>query len=73
MTARRLRVWAMVAILLAVGLWILQALVGLNFSDEGEEYPWYLRAVQWLALGLVLLSLPMLVLALTRSRAREDS
>ena len=73
MSARRLRTWAAVAILVAVGLWILQALIGLNYSDEGETYPWFLRAVQWLALALVLISLPLLFWALTRSRAREDA
>ena len=73
MSARRLRFWAVVAILAAVGLWILQALIGLNFTDEGEAYPWYLRALQWLALVLVLLSLPLLFLALTRLRSREDA
>jgi uncharacterized membrane protein len=73
MSARRLRIWAAVAILVAVGLWILQALIGLNYSDEGETYPWFLRAVQWLALALVLISLPLLFWALTRSRVREDA
>ena len=73
MSARRLRTWAAVAILVAVGLWILQALIGLNYSDEGETYPWFLRAVQWLALALVLISLPLLFWALTRSRVREDA
>ena len=73
MSARRLRTWAAVAILVAVGLWILQALIGLNYSDEGETYPWFLRAVQWLALALVLISLPLLFWALTRARVREDA
>ena len=73
MSARRLRTWAAVAILVAVGLWILQALIGLNYSDEGETYPWFLRAVQGLALALVLISLPLLFWALTRSRVREDA
>ena len=73
MSARQLRTWAALAILVAVGLWILQALIGLNYSDEGETYPWFLRAVQWLALALVLISLPLLFWALTRSRAREDA
>jgi uncharacterized membrane protein len=72
MTARRLRMWAALAIVAAVALWILQALVGLNYSDEGETYPWFLRAVQWIALALVLISLPMLFWALTRSRRQEE-
>jgi uncharacterized membrane protein YhaH (DUF805 family) len=71
MTARRLRFWAVIAILAAVGLWILQALLGLNFYDEGDE-PWILLVVQWIALLLVLSSLPLLIIAMTRSRSRED-
>jgi hypothetical protein len=71
MSARRLRFWAVVALLAAVGLWILQALIGLNFYDEGEQ-PWFLLALQWIALLLVLSSLPLLVIAMTRSRSRED-
>jgi uncharacterized membrane protein len=73
MSARRLRIWSAIAIVAAVGLWILQALIGLNYSDEGETYPWFLRAVQWIALALVLISLPMLFTALTRSRERRDA
>ena len=71
MSARRLRNWAAVAIAVAVGLWIVQALIGLNFYEEGEQ-PWYLLVVQWIALILVLASLPMLIWAMTRSRPRED-
>ena len=72
MTARRLRIWSALAIATAVGLWILQALIGLNYGDEGEAYPLFLRVLQWIALALVLVSLPLLFVALTRSRARED-
>jgi uncharacterized membrane protein len=68
MSTRRLRSWSAGAIAAAVGLWILQALIGLNYSDEGEAYPWYLRAVQWVALALVLASLPLLMWTLLRSR-----
>jgi FtsH-binding integral membrane protein len=71
MSARRIRFWAAVAIAVAVGLWIAQALVGLNFYDEGVQ-PWYLLVVQWIALILVLASLPMLIWAMMRSRPRED-
>jgi hypothetical protein len=71
MTARKLRTWSAVAIAVAVGLWIGQALIGLNFYEEGER-PWYLLVVQWVALILVLASLPMLVWAMMRSRPRED-
>ena len=71
MSASRLRNWAAVAIAVAVGLWIVQALIGLNFYEEGEQ-PWYLLVVQWIALILVLASLPMLIWAMTRSRPRED-
>jgi uncharacterized membrane protein len=68
MSTRRLRIWSAGAIAAAVGLWILQALIGLNYSDGGEAYPWYLRAVQWVALALVLTSLPLLMWTLLRSR-----
>jgi uncharacterized membrane protein len=71
MSVRRIRFWAAVAIAAAVGLWIAQALVGLNFYEEGE-HPWYLLVVQWIALILVLASLPMLIWAMMRSRPRED-
>jgi FtsH-binding integral membrane protein len=71
MSAGRIRFWSAVAIALAVGLWIAQALIGLNFYDEGEQ-PWYLLVVQWIALILVLASLPMLIWAMVRSRPRED-
>ena len=71
MSARRLRLWSALAIAVAVGLWIAQALIGLNFYEEGEQ-PWYLLVVQWIALILVLASLPMLIWAMTRSRPRED-
>jgi uncharacterized membrane protein len=71
LSARRLRFWSAVAIAVAVGLWIVQALIGLNFYEEGEQ-PWYLLVVQWIALILVLASLPMLMWAMMRSRPRED-
>ena len=71
MTARKLRFWSAVAIAVAVVLWIVQALIGLNFDEEGE-HPWYLLVVQWIALILVLTSLPMLIWAMMRSRPRED-
>jgi hypothetical protein len=71
MSARRLRIWSGLAIVVAVALWILQALIGLNYSDEGESYPLALRAVQWIALALVLGSLPLLTWALLRSSRRD--
>jgi hypothetical protein len=71
MSARRIRFWAAVAIAVAVGLWIAQAVIGLSFYDEGEQ-PSYLLVVQWIALILVLASLPLLVWAMVRSRPRED-
>ena len=72
MSARRLRNGAAVAIVTAVALWILQALIGLNYdTDEGETYPLFLRAIQWLALALVLGSLPVLTWALLRSSRRD--
>jgi FtsH-binding integral membrane protein len=72
MSAPKLRFWSAVAIAVAVGLWIAQALIGLNFYEEGE-HPWYLLVVQWVALILVLASLPMLIWAMMRSRPREDA
>jgi hypothetical protein len=69
MNRRTARKWAALAIALSVVLWIAQALIGLNWYDEEDAYPWFLRAVQWIALGLVLASLPVLVWTLTRSRS----
>jgi len=68
---RRLRTWAALAIGVSVGLWVAQALIGLNYYDEQDSYPWFLRAVQWLALALVLGSL--LVLMWTMSRPRRNA
>jgi hypothetical protein len=67
---RRLRAWAAIAIALSVALWVAQALVGLNFYDEGE-HPWYLLVVQWIALALVLASLVVLTWTLTRAPRRD--
>jgi hypothetical protein len=72
MTARRLRKWSAIAIAAAVALWIVQALIGMNWYEDEEAYPWFLRVVQWIALGLVLLTLPLLLWAMTRTRPRED-
>jgi uncharacterized membrane protein len=71
MTRRSARKWAALAIALSVALWIAQALIGLNWYDEEDAYPWFLRAVQWIALGLVLASLPVLVWTLMRSPRSE--
>jgi hypothetical protein len=70
-TRRRLRFYAALAIGLAVILWIGQAVVGLTYYDEQESYPWFLRAVQWVALTLVLVSLPLLFWAMAQSGARR--
>ena len=70
MSRRRLRAWAAIAIALSVALWVAQALVGLNFYDEGE-HPWYLLVVQWIALALVLASLVVLTWTLTRAPRRD--
>jgi uncharacterized membrane protein len=73
MSKVRLRIWAVVAIALGVALFIIQALIGLNYYGEGEPYPWFLRAVQWVALALVLVSVPMLMWALGLGRpSRRD-
>jgi FtsH-binding integral membrane protein len=65
---RRLRTWAALAIGVSVGLWVAQALIGLNYYDEQDSYPWFLRAVQWLALVLVLGSLVVLMWTMSRPR-----
>jgi uncharacterized membrane protein len=71
-TRGRLLFWAVVTLVLAVGLFIAQALIGLNFYDEGE-HPWYLRMVQWIALLLLVVSAAFSIRALTLLRSREDS
>jgi hypothetical protein len=71
MSRRSARKWAALAIALSVALWVAQALIGLNWYDEEDAYPWFLRAVQWVALALVLASLPVLTWTLMRS-ARSD-
>ena len=67
MSRRNARKWAALAIALSVALWIAQALIGLGLYDEEDAYPWFLRAVQWVALALVLASLPVLTWTLMRS------
>jgi hypothetical protein len=58
---------------LGVVLFVAQALIGVTYYDEQDSYPWFLRALQWIALGLVLLSLPlsMRALSLARSERRD--
>ena len=68
MSRRRVRTWAALAIGVSVGLWVAQALIGLNYYDEQDSYPWFLRAVQWLALVLVLGSLVVLMWTMSRPR-----
>ena len=68
MSRRRVRTWAALAIGVSVGLWVAQALIGLNYYDERDSYPWFLRAVQWLALVLVLGSLVVLMWTMSRPR-----
>jgi hypothetical protein len=59
---------------LGVVLFVAQALIGLNYYDEQDSYPWFLRALQWLALGLVLISVPLSMRALTLARSeRRDA
>jgi uncharacterized membrane protein YgdD (TMEM256/DUF423 family) len=70
---RRLLVWAGLAMALGIVLFVAQALIGVNYYDEQDSYPWFLRALQWVALGLVLLSVPlsMRALSLARSKRRD--
>jgi len=71
---RRLLLWAGIAMALGVVLFVAQALIGVNYYDEQDSYPWFLRALQWIALGLVLLSLPLSMSALTLARSeRRDA
>jgi uncharacterized membrane protein YgdD (TMEM256/DUF423 family) len=74
MSRRRLMIWAGLAMALGIVLFIAQALIGLNYYDEQDSYPWFLRALQWIALGLVLLSVPLSMRALTLARSeRRDA
>jgi hypothetical protein len=67
-------VWAGIAMALGVVLFVAQALIGANYSGEQDSYPWFLRAQQWTALGHVLLSVPLSMLALTLARSeRRDA
>jgi hypothetical protein len=68
---RRLRTYASGAIVVSVVLWLAQLLIGANYYGEEEAYPWFLRAVQWIALALVLASLPVLMWTLMRSPRRD--
>jgi hypothetical protein len=71
---RRLLLWAGIAMALGVVLFVAQALIGVNYYDEQDSYPWFLRALQWIGLGLVLLSLPLSMSALTLARSeRRDA
>jgi hypothetical protein len=56
---------------IGVGLFVAQALIGVNYYDEQDSYPWFLRALQWIALGLVLLSVPLSMRALTLARSKR--
>ena len=73
MKRRRLLLWAGIAMALGVVFFVAQALIGANYYGEQDSYPWFLRALQWTALGLVLLSVPlsMRALTLTRSERRD--
>ena len=73
MKRRRLLLRAGIAIALGVVLFVVQALIGANYYGEQDSYPWFLRALQWIALGLVLLSVPlsMRALSLARSERRD--
>jgi len=70
----RLLLWAGIAMALGVVLFVAQALIGANYYGEEDSYPWFLRALQWTALGLVLLSVPLSMRALTLARSeRRDA
>jgi uncharacterized membrane protein YgdD (TMEM256/DUF423 family) len=68
---RRLLLWAGIAMAIGVGLFVAQALIGVNYYDEQDSYPWFLRALQWIALGFVLLSVPLSMRALTLARSKR--
>jgi uncharacterized membrane protein YhaH (DUF805 family) len=70
---RRLLLWAGIVMALGLVLFVVQALIGANYYGEQDSYPWFLRALQWIALALVLLSLPlsMRALSLARSERRD--
>ncbi|MEO8290840.1 MAG: hypothetical protein ABI649_07580 [Gaiellaceae bacterium] len=65
MTRKRLLTWSALGLIVAVALWVAQALIGANYYGEQESYPWLLRAMQWAGLGLVLVSLLVLLVATT--------
>jgi hypothetical protein len=69
---RQLLLWAGIAMALGVVLFVAQALIGLNYYDEQDSYPWFMRALQWVALGLVLVSVPLSMLALTLARSERS-
>jgi hypothetical protein len=69
---RRLLLWAGIAMALGVVLFVAQALIGLNYYDEQDSYPWFMRALQWVALGLELVSVPLSMLALTLARSERS-
>ena len=73
MKRRRLLLWAGIAMGLGVVLFVAQVVIGANYYGEQDSYPWFLRALQWIALALVLLSLPlsMRALSLARSERRD--
>ena len=74
MKRRRLLLWAGIAMAIGLVLFVVQALIGANYYGEQDSYPWFLRALQWTALGLVLLSVPLSMRALTLARSeRRDA
>jgi hypothetical protein len=50
---------------LGLVLFLAQALIGANYYDGQDAYPWFLRALQWIALVLVLGSVVLSMRALT--------
>jgi hypothetical protein len=73
MTISRQAVFAVVTIVVGVGIWFAQMFVGLNYYGEGNEgsYPWFLRLMQWTGLALVLALVFLVWALLSRSTGRH--
>jgi ABC-type transport system involved in multi-copper enzyme maturation permease subunit len=71
-TRKQMLAWAAFAMVAAIVLFIAQALIGLNFYDE-QPIPWFLRALQWIALVLLFASVVLSARALTLVRSGRDA
>jgi hypothetical protein len=56
---------------LGLVLFVAQVVICANYYGEQDSYPWFLRALQWIALALVLLSLPLSMRALSLARSER--